>query len=845
MYCHYDDILSSFLHFNFALQFYGYSSSDEDSLPDGLEKIAVKPPIYSFTEAEFVRRHGRGTRKEFLFEAWEIEKINSGDYKYEGWLIAVDKTGSCLIFVRPGKYDSKIPKEGEKCTMSLYKVRRTAPHKTEYLGCERSLEVERVDNLCRAWGIKDEFWEKCMAFHVRIPSRNFKWIGPVLGEKSKNPVGSFPDIARLDGSKFGASFKLRVSSTTVNMEIGAMDTLLAAHANKTQGQERQAAAFSYLMNFQQSSYVSLFNLFPQLPKDPHNPAGSSLPPKLIERLQRLDSNQVAAWTSNLAKCPDRICFVPGGPGAGKTFWNLTLAASLQTKVLYLLDINRPLTDVANKMLRLCKEMYGESMKPWSVIRLFYWGFEKRSVSLGRLEAMIKELSHREKLASKTKEEREVHSSEPGPLKEYDTMKEKQKSDKVDLQGFSTSFEGALRLSSFASLATKKGGMDGECQAPTIDDAAAAYYMAHKDTRYGQIVRMLLCTSNDRNDLRDLEDHLVGRVYRDVLAEASFIATTPVTAGKISKIMYDAKVVIFDEAPHARELSIMIPIAKFTPEVWILTGDPRQTKPYVGSLGNRPNINEYVEQLRVSTMERACLKQPNMPALLVNHRAKAGLEGLASDLFYNSTMVPAVDPSLPGAIPSTTLHLIRKYIMPLKRGKGPEVPRLLVVLDTDERATKIQTSFYHPAHQDFTMRLIRKLVRDKEFLQTNGRDRGTILVMSHYSRAFIEYGKAIRDLARTNKDCLVEARTIDTSQGHEADFVILDFVNDKSTKHLEDPNRLCVGLTRARQAEILIMTEGMMSGLSVGRFEGQRSLNEMVAYCKREGQYVKNPNMRDF
>lgn len=800
----------------------------------------------------FARRHRIGTEKEFIFEAWEIEKVNASKYKYEGWLIKIDITGSCLILVGPGKHDSKLPKEGEKCTMSLYSIQKprapgSAPHKAHYAERETSLGVERVDNPCSAWGIKDEFWQKCMAFDLVIPPGHFKWLRPALS--SKVVEKGFSEISRLDESKFGATFRIRVSTTTRDAEIGALDKLLSARKQSTQGMQRQVAAFSYLMNFQESFHVSLFTLFPQLPKDPHNPGESTLPPKLIERLRKLDSKQASAWTSSLGTCPNGICFVPGGPGAGKTFWNLTLAASTQTKVLYLLDINRPLTDVANKMLRLHRDMYGDSVKPWSVIRLFYWSYEQKSASLGKLGAMIKELHHRRKLkeeAGKLQDDTENGPLQPGPLMEYQESTEKDESKEINLQGFSGPFEGALRP---PRLTNKKGGKTEECQASRLDEAAAAYYEAHKDTKYAQLTSLL---SVGRYGLQDLMDHLAEEVYRDTLAEASFVATTPVTASKLTTHLYDSRLIIFDEAPHARELSIMISIAQFNPAAWILTGDHHQTKPYAGSLGNRPNINEFVEQLRVSTMERACRKDPSMPSLLVNHRAKAGLEKLASRLFYNSMMEPAVDPSHLGAIPATTAHLITNYIMPLKRGKGPEVPRLLVVLDTDERATRVQTSFYHPAHQRFAMRLIRRLVADKGFLQTNGRDRGTILVMSHYGRASIEYGKAIRDLARAegaHRGCLVEARTIDVSQGHEADFVIQDFVNDRSTKHLEDPNRLCVGLTRARQAEILLMTEGMMTELEskagLGKFPRQVSLIKMIRYCKEAGQYVKDPDMKLF
>lgn len=249
-----------------------------------------------------------------------------------------------------------------------------------------------------------------MAFEVCIPTGNFTWLHPSLVEEDFKE--GLYEIPRLEGSKFGASFRLRVSSSTRDAEINALEKLVDASKAKTEGMERQTAAFSYLLDFQDSSHVSLFDLFPQLPKDPHNPAGPALPPKLIERLRKFDSNQVVAWTSGLQRCHNRVCFVPGGPGAGKNFWNLTLAASMQTEVLYLLDINRPLTDVSNKMVRLYQDMYGDSMKPWSVIRMFCWSYEKRSARLGRLEAMAKELQHRAELKGKGQKP----LSQTGPMK---------------------------------------------------------------------------------------------------------------------------------------------------------------------------------------------------------------------------------------------------------------------------------------------------------------------------------------------------------------------------------------------------------------------------------------------
>jgi regulator of nonsense transcripts 1 len=82
-----------------------------------------------------------------------------------------------------------------------------------------------------------------------------------------------------------------------------------------------------------------------------------------------------------------------------------------------------------------------------------------------------------------------------------------------------------------------------------------------------------------------------------------------------------------------------------------------------------------------------------------------------------------------------------------------------------------------------MDLVSKLLRDPQFLQTNGKDPGSILIMSPYKQAFQEYRKAIKELKKNSPDLEkrivdVEPRTIGTAQGHEADFVILDLVRDR-------------------------------------------------------------------
>lgn len=216
----------------------------------------------------------------------------------------------------------------------------------------------------------------------------------------------------------------------------------------------------------------------------------------------------------------------------------------------------------------------------------------------------------------------------------------------------------------------------------------------------------------------------------------------------------------------------------------LTRQISQTKPYVGSFGSNYKINEYVLQLRTSTMERAAQNMPDMTSLLINHRARGGLHEPASTLFYDSKMIPAIKPGTPGAIPPSTKHLRQKYIMPMKGNEGKEVSRLVVVLENvkfDREASRVQGSLSNEAHQNWAEKLVMKLIQDPLFLQTNGKDRGTILIISPYKKAVMEYRMMIRDIREGPSglnDCLVEARTVDTAQGHEADTVILDLVNDK-------------------------------------------------------------------
>ncbi|KAI3393301.1 hypothetical protein diail_4483 [Diaporthe ilicicola] len=104
-------------------------------------------------------------------------------------------------------------------------------------------------------------------------------------------------------------------------------------------------------------------------------------------------------------------------------------------------------------------------------------------------------------------------------------------------------------------------------------------------------------------------------------------------------------------------------------------------------------------------------------------------------------------------------------------------------------------------------------------------------MSPYRLSAIEYRKSSKDLGRkhyTLNTSNVKARNLVLAQGHEADCVILDLVRDRVT------DRLCVALTRARQAGTILMHSGMVRKL------GEGPLEQVFLKCVTAGEYVWGP-----
>jgi superfamily I DNA/RNA helicase len=109
-----------------------------------------------------------------------------------------------------------------------------------------------------------------------------------------------------------------------------------------------------------------------------------------------------------------------------------------------------------------------------------------------------------------------------------------------------------------------------------------------------------------------------------------------------------------------------------------------------------------------------------------------------------------------------------------------------------------------------MKEVERLLNDLAFLQAEKNERGTIMILSPYRESIHHYQGAVNKLGTRDRDMRrrVQVRTVDTAQGQEADVVFLDMVRNRATDHTANYKRLCVALTRARQAEVILMTSEM-------------------------------------
>ncbi|KEY68635.1 hypothetical protein S7711_00515 [Stachybotrys chartarum IBT 7711] len=754
--------------------------------PSGSHHAAV--PLHTFPNEDiYASRLEQGTLIEMRNETQSLKLRNERRTDFEAWPVApfpglqTAFVTPWLFLVRtPGDDDVPFPalsdsfkmdldvqiqrEDGNYSLVHLHSVRITNP----YDDGEESQEQGTLKNHA--------------AFRVDVPRSWKNDDGEHLEMDLMAQFQIIPQLERLSYTMLSQQNRLRIlitwdeSSLTFEAELAALRFLTEAKRNEDRGPScKSRRVFAMIQNFHVGwkDFFNLQEVFPHL----QNPylSCNRIPKLVLDKFRAFTPDHQAAY-EGLTRIPNGLYFVNGCPGAGKTEWNMVTSALIQarsrpgqkrqrTRILYLVDLNQAVDDAANRYFRLCRDA-GMNIR---VIRMHGWPYEMRhSVKMNTGPALNDEAS-----------------VEDG---------------NVD---FTKKF---LTTASFARHAKPEKYQD---RAPTLDEAAWAYYERHARDCFEGLYKLLTrmdkgeaLTSDDWKALRSL----VGHLYRAVLAQADFVATTPVaTYGRFSKL-FRPDIIFVDEAPHARELTTLIPIAFFDPFVWILTGDVNQTRPFVKS-GNRAEAqregltwNPFAGQLRYSLMARAASVNAINSRLIINKRAYGNLHRLPSKLFYNGEMISGYGER--AFYPASTLHL-KRYLEKLNGGREIDETRIIVHLH-EGNEEKQNASFWNPQHHDWLIGQVRVLLQDPGFCgASTPKHLGTIMIQTPYRTAWRRYQAEVQQWSPEWRS-RVKVLTVDKAQGCQADVVFLDLVRTSQAGFMDDAQRLNVAITRARQAEIILM-----------------------------------------
>lgn len=137
-----------------------------------------------------------------------------------------------------------------------------------------------------------------------------------------------------------------------------------------------------------------------------------------------------------------------------------------------------------------------------------------------------------------------------------------------------------------------------------------------------------------------------------------------------------------------------------------------------------------------------------------------------------------------------------------------------------------------------MARIKELLADDKFRLVDDTDKpGNIMIIAAYQAAISHYKVLVRDLDQSVQ-ARVDIRTVDTAQGHQSDVVFLDMVRTRGPGFMDDAHRLCVAITRARQAEFIIMNPRMLRRRVERRLRDTEYLMPMWRDVYDRGQYVR-------
>ncbi|XP_050073411.1 uncharacterized protein LOC126561352 [Anopheles maculipalpis] len=263
-----------------------------------------------------------------------------------------------------------------------------------------------------------------------------------------------------------------------------------------------------------------------------------------------------------------------------------------------------------------------------------------------------------------------------------------------------------------------------------------------------------------------------KAYIKIISEADIVCTT---LGSCSMLPYcetlKFNVCIVDEATQCTELCTLLPLQYHVSKL-VMVGDVNQLPATVldqqsAEAGYRKSLFTRLYQSYVDSSETKVLKVLN-----TQYRMHPEICHWPNGYFYHSQLKSA---------PCTEAN--RKDI-PLK-------PYMVISLNYDQELTQAQYEIYNKDEIRFVVGLVKQMVRacDKH---------ASFAIITPYSRHKEELRKTLH-LSQLER---VEAHSIDSVQGKEFDVVVISLARSNGTGFLDQPERINVALTRARQCLVL-------------------------------------------
>lgn len=324
------------------------------------------------------------------------------------------------------------------------------------------------------------------------------------------------------------------------------------------------------------------------------------------------------------------------------------------------------------------------------------------------------------------------------------------------------------------------------------------------------VTQLEKTSNTTKELIELLNGIDSPPVPELLATARVIFCTLSTSGaSVFKYTRPIDDLLIDEAAAATEPELCIPY-HLHPQRLLAVGDPLQLPPTI--------LSRHAIFLGLSrSMHERLMNQCNTEYIMLDHqyRMHEDISAFPNSQFYDGRIANAAARDLMGERPL------------------PSMDTYSFINVTGEEYQMHGGSYSNEAECLVICELIQQINK------TRGWDSPNMLrIITFYQGQVILLNRILAQKGYGN----VLVATVDSSQGCEANLVIISFVRSSTTKKgvraaagfLADDRRINVALTRARHQLICV---GDANG-SLGR-EGSSTLKNLVSDAKRRSSIIDN------